>query len=564
VHERIDRAGQVLTSLDPAEVVRAARELVEGEQAEVLAVSFLWSFRNPAHERAAVDALNKALPHVTVVAGSLVNPVMRDYERMTFALLNAYSMGAFSGVERLEAELGRLGLTAPLLLVDCSGGVTTVAGARELPISLVHSGPSGGVAASASVAASRKLEDVVCCDMGGTSFDISLVTGGRPTRKTRGELFGVMTALPTVDVESIGAGGGSIGWIDARGVLRVGPRSAGSTPGPACYGRGGTEPTITDALVVLGYIDPSSFLGGRMQLDASASVDACAKLGEQLGLSATEIAWGIREIALNSTVRATRMVLAARGLSSEGQKIVSYGGCGSLFTAELAAKLRIDKVLVPEVASVFSAYGAVSAELRRERAQSITMAAPFDVAEIARVADELAGAVGRDLEADGIPAEAQVLTLLADLRFRGQVSELSIPLASTEIDEVVLDALVQEFTAEYSRRFGDGALVLSAGLELATLRAVASAPVGEQGLASGPQDLPRFSAQPDGTRPVTLGRGDGPTDVAVYLLEGLRPGARLNGPACVDGKDTTIWVPDDATAELESDGSLVVLLGGNR
>jgi N-methylhydantoinase A len=565
VRERVDRNGEVRTPLATDELLAHVSDLVEKEGIEVLTLSFLWSFRNPVHEELASCAIAEVFPDLPVVAGALVNPVMRDYERMTFALMNAYTVGAFAGIDRLESELARAGLRVPLLLVDCAGGATTVTGAREMPISLVHSGPSGGVAAAAAVAQARGLAAVICCDMGGTSFDISIVADARASRTTRGELFGVMTALPTVDVESIGSGGGSLGWVDSRGVLRVGPRSAGSTPGPACYGRGGTEPTITDALLVLGYLDPANFLGGVMRLDTGASERACAELGRRLGLAAIEVAWGIREIALDSTVRATRAVIASRGLHRDRRSIVSYGGCGSLFTADIARRLGIEHVIVPEVASVFSAFGAVSADLRRERARSLGLAAPFDVTVIAKAADELIGAVRSDLEADGAPPDRHEVVVWADLRFRGQVAELSVPLTGTEVDEVVVETLLRDFQLEYARRFGNGAMVLSAGVELATLRAVASSPSTVTLTDRPGRSTPAaFTPDPSGSRLITLDRHAGPTAVAVYVIDDVSGGAVLTGPACLDGRDTTVWVPPGATAERESDGSFLVTVGGAR
>ena len=254
VTERVDRDGGVVTPLDVEDVVKAAAELIEDKQADTLAVSFLWSFRNPIHEEKAVAILKERYPDVAVVSGAALHPAVREYERTTFALLNAYVTGAFAGIEQLCTDLEQRGLVVPLLLVHSAGGSISVNEARRVPVGLAESGPAAGVAASAQVANAEGIPDVITCDMGGTSFDVSVISGGEPIRRTRGELMGVWTALSLVDVESIGAGGGSIGWADARGMLRVGPRSAGSVPGPACYGWGGVDPTVTDALLVLGYL----------------------------------------------------------------------------------------------------------------------------------------------------------------------------------------------------------------------------------------------------------------------------------------------------------------------
>ena len=246
VHERVDRLGRVLEPLDPAEAAAAARLLVEVGAASI-AVSFLWSFRNPHHGEQAAAAIRHELPGVPVVSGAALQPTIREFERTAYAVLNAYSMAAVSG-DRLAGELAGLGLAVPVLLVHSGGGTMTVAEAREAPILLAASGPAAGVAASVAIAQSAREDDVVTCDMGGTSFDVAVVTDGRAPRRTRSEVAGLLTSLSMVDVASIGAGGGSLAWVDARGMLRVGPQSAGALPGPACYGRGGTEPTVTDAL----------------------------------------------------------------------------------------------------------------------------------------------------------------------------------------------------------------------------------------------------------------------------------------------------------------------------
>ncbi len=376
VAERLDRDGNVLVPLHDDEVVAAGRTLVDERGAEALAVSFLWGFRHPAHEERATALLRDALPGIPVVSAAALNPVLREYERTTFALLNARVSGALGGVDRLAGTLRELGLRVPLLLVHSAGGTISVAEARRVPLGLASSGPAAGVAASVALAQEMGLPDVVTCDMGGTSYDVAVIVGGVAARRTRGDLVGIFTTLPQIDVESIGAGGGSLGWVDSRGMLRVGPRSAGAVPGPACYGRGGTEPTVTDALVVLGFLDPQRFLGGEMELDPAAAVEACAALGTHVGLDAHETAWGIRRLALADMARAVRARLSTRGLDPRRQTLLSYGGCGALFTPEIAATIGAPSVLVPELASVLSAFGAATADVRRERARTLGLLHP--------------------------------------------------------------------------------------------------------------------------------------------------------------------------------------------
>jgi N-methylhydantoinase A len=560
VDERIDHDGQVLRPLDPDEVVAAAERLVHEEHAEAIAVSFLWSFKNPRHEELAVAAISQALPDLAVFSGAAVNPVMREFERTTFALLNAYVGGAYAGIDALGDELTRLGLSVPLLLVHSGGGSITAPEARRIPLGLAASGPAAGVAASVSLVTSSGLQDAITCDMGGTSFDVSVISGGHASRRSRGELAGIWTAMPQIDVESISAGGGSVGWVDARGMLRVGPHSAGAVPGPACYGKGGTEPTVTDALVVLGYIDPTRFLGGEMTLDVDAAHRACDSVGEPLGLSTRETAWGIRELALDGMVKATRSMLNARGLDPREQALVSFGGCGSLFTPEIARAIGAARVLVPELASVLSGFGAATADIRRDRVHSLGLTLPIDTAGLQALAEKLGAEVADDLAADGIAEADRSIVFEVDIRFKKQISELSIPLDSGVIDDAALDRLGEAFRAEYARRYGQGSIVLGAPMELVNLRAVG---IGRTMRASldniGREAVPEGTAAPAaGSRTVQIGRDGDAQTVTTYDTASLQPGHRLEGPALIDSPDTTVWIPPDTTATVDERSTLVV------
>ncbi len=561
VTERIDHEGRVLTPLDTGEVVRAAQRLVDEQQIEALAVSFLWSFKNPSHEDAAVSAVHETFPDLPVFAGAALNPIMREFERTSFAVLNAYVGGAFKGIDALAEEFAQLGLRVPILLVHSGGGSITSAEARRVPLGLAASGPAAGVAASVSLARASDLADVLTCDMGGTSFDVAVITKGHASRRTRGELMGIWSALPLIDVESISAGGGSVGWVDARGMLRVGPRSAGATPGPACYGKGGTEPAVTDALVVLGYIDPQRFLGGDMELDFDAAFAACEKVGEQIGLSVVDTAWGIRELALEGMIKAVRAVLNARGIDAREQALISFGGCGSLFTPDIARAIKSTRVLVPEVASVLSAFGAATADIRRERVRSLAVPLPADPGPLQALAEKLEAEVLDDLAADAVSETDRSVHFEADVRFRRQAWELSVLMRRGPITEESLAGLVDDFRHEYAKRYGEGSMMIAAGVELVTLRATgigrtikASAAAMQRGSVEE-----GTHAEPVGARRVQLNRGsDGNKEVSTYSGPTLKTGHRLNGPALIDGVDTTIWIPPGAAAHLDQNSTLVV------
>ena len=561
VRERIDRNGDIIVPLDLAEAEAAIRLLVESRKIEALVVSFLWGFHNHSHEEAVAELARRLYPDLTVLTAGSLHPAAREYERTTFALLNAYVSGSLGGLDALASELATLGLAVPMLLVHSGGGSISMAEARRRPLGLAASGPTAGVAACVATAKAAGLRDVVTCDLGGTSFDVSVIMDGEPARRTRGNVMGMWTALSMVDVESIGAGGGSIGWIDARGLLRVGPRSAGSRPGPACYERGGTEATLTDALVVLGYIDPARFLGGTFPLDAAAAAAACARLGEAFGMDAETTAWGIRRLALADMVRTTRGRTSALGLDLRELAIISFGGSGSLFTPDIAVTVGAPKVLVPELASVLSAFGAATTDIRRERIASVLASFPVDAARIDTVLAELREALLADLASDGVAEADRSVVFEADLRFARQISEIARPLPPAGFDATAQAALLDGFRSEYARRYGHGALVLGAPIELVAVRAIGVGRTEQARLAAATAGSVAHGtpAPVARTRKVRLERGEGGCrDIAVYDRENLFAGHHLAGPALVDAPDTTIWVPAGMRALIDPHGTLVM------
>jgi len=561
VKERIDRHGAVVIALDPAEAEAAIRRLVEEQKGEALAVSLLWAFRNPLHEKLIVDIARRLYPDLTVLSAAELHPAAREYERTSFAVLNAYVSGALGGIEQLADDLKAMGLRSPLLLVHSGGGSITVSEAKRRPLGLAASGPAAGVAACVAVGAAAGIGDLVTCDLGGTSFDVSVIQGGQPARRSRGEVMGMFTALSHVDVESIGSGGGSLGWVDTRGVLRVGPRSAGAVPGPACYGRGGTQATVTDALVVLGYIDPHNFLGGTFKLDADAARTACSELGAQLAMDAETIAWGIRQIALADMIKATRGRTGALGLDLREQPLMSFGGSGSLFAADIAGAVGAPRVLVPELAAVLSAFGAATTDVRRERLRSLMLPFPVDPAVIEATTGELDAAVFDDLAADGIAAEDRSVYFEADVRFGKQISEIQLALPHGTFDTAAEKRLLDAFRTEYSKRYGQGSIVLGAPIELVAIRAVGIgrttrarlSPTATESVASGtPAPIARY-------RSVRLDRGaEGRHEISVHAGGELLPGHALTGPALIDAHDTTIWIPGGMTAMVNPQGTLVM------
>jgi N-methylhydantoinase A len=561
IDERIDRNGTVLKPLDPDAVIEAGRYLAEDAKVESIAVSFLWSFLNPSHEAEAVRLLRESLPGMPVTCGIELRPVIREYERTTLAVLNAYAKGAYAGVDELAEALRVQGLEAPVLLCHSGGGAISIEQAREQPVWLAASGPAAGVAAAARLATHAGETKVLTSDLGGTSFDVAHVSGGAPARTQRGDLMGFYTALPRVDVESVGAGGGSLTWTDERAMLRVGPHSAGSQPGPVCYGRGGEQAALTDALLVLGYIDPARFLGGTMELDREAALAAFAKLGAELGLDAIEAAWGVREIAVAEMTKALRARLSSHALAASEHALVSYGGCGALFAAELAQLVGLTRVIIPELASVLSAYGAATMDIRRERLTTLLLKLPGDAGIIDATFCELREAVWQDLAADGVPEADRVVRFEADMRFFLQRWELTIPLPD---DPAMGDGGAEAeklFREEYLRRFGAASTTTSGIVELVGIRAVGIGRMAQAEDTISVDAGEACEARPSGARPVSLKRGMAAEPVSVYDEDALKPGESLAGPALVDSPDTTIWIPEGMTARMDARRNLSVEAG---
>jgi len=556
--ERIASDGAVVRALRDQEVEEAGRELADEHRVEAIVVSFVNAYRNPGHEQRAAEILRHAHPNVLVLTGVELAPAFGFFQRTFFAVLNAFSASSIDGIDKLARKLKATGLTTPMRVVNSTGGTTGVDAARRRPMTLMHSGPAGGVAAAADVARCAGLLNAIACDMGGTSFDVSVVSQGTASRELHAEVLGQPTPLAIVDVESIGSGGGSIGWIDSRGMLRVGPRSARATPGPACYRRGGTEPTVTDALLCLGYIDRDRFIGGAMRLDTDAAIRACSRLGDQLGMTALEVASGIRELALSDMTRAVRLICNRRGLDVRQHGIVSYGGCGGLFTAEIAQALGMSTVLVPHVASVLSAYGAAWAPVRHEREQAVVHPLPVDDELLHSILFTLTEAVGTALATDGIAPADHRITYEADVRFRRQKFEITVPFDGVMRRSHLSSSLRAPFLAEYGQRYGAGSILRGAPLELVTLRAVggtshstATRKPDRGGIEPAPHP-----AAPARTRTVVL--SSGAMTVPVFDGDALESGARIHGPACIDKQDTTIWLPEGTAGVVGDERVLLV------
>ncbi|MDE3112613.1 MAG: hydantoinase/oxoprolinase family protein [Chloroflexota bacterium] len=553
VRERVDVAGREVAPLR-VEDVRAAMAALEAEGVEAVGVCLLWSFRDASHERA-VGELLRAHDGWFVTLSSDVAPFMGEYERSATTALNA-TLGP--PLERhlstIDRELTADGLGVPLLIMQSSGGLLPVRDAARVPVSLIASGPAGGVLAAKLLADALGAPNVIAIDMGGTTFDVSLITDGAFARSERTQFAGQELFLPAIDIHSIGAGGGSLGWIDHGSRLKVGPESAGAHPGPACYGNGGTRATVTDANVELGRINTDGLAGGRIALDREASRRALADLGAPLAMDARATAEGMIAIVDAAMSDAIRLMTVRRGLDPADYTLFAFGGAGALHAVALARELGIRRVVVPALASVLSAYGIVASDILHVVA--ITEARPLEDADaIAAAYARLEADADRQLAADGIATADRSLRRSAQVRFRGQLHAVEIPVADGAIDPA---RMRHDFLREYERLYGQGTASPQAGIEAITLRVDAVGRTHRPPLSPAPTR--RRAATPVGERAVWH---EG-ASVAAKRYDGraLEPGDELVGPAVVDDPGSTTWIPSGVRAHVDGLKDLVLEVEG--
>ena len=536
VRERMGPDG-VLVPLDHSSVT-AAVDACRREGVEAVAVCLLFGFLHPEHEQQVGEALGEALPGVQVSLSSAVLPEFREFERCSTTVCNSYlapRLGAY--LKSLADEVEALGLPSPLVM-QSSGGAAEIETAAAHAASCLLSGPAGGVVGAAWVAGLSGYRDLLTFDMGGTSTDVAPVLDGAVQTTTESVVAGVPVKLPMVDVHTVSAGGGSIAWVDAGGALRVGPRSAGADPGPAAYGRGGREPTVTDANLYLGYLQDGAELGGEVRLDRGAAEAALGRVGALIGLDAEETARGIIRVADAEMIRALRVISVERGLDPRELTLVAFGGAGGLHACSLAEELGIGRILVPLAAGVLSALGLAISEIRRDQVRPL-------LAELETVDGAAIEACFAGLEANAreqLDGSADLrLARLADLRYRGQSFELTV-------DATDLGQLAARFHAEHEGRYGYR--MEDEVIELVHLRLVATVPSERPDLheagARGQRARARRQAGFDG----------GWQKVDVYGRTDLGVGSALQGPAVVEFAESTLLVRPGWRATVDGVGTI--------
>jgi N-methylhydantoinase A len=549
VSERVDYQGRVVLPLDEADARRAVRRLKEAG-AEVFAVSLLWSFKHDAHERRVAEIIEEEAPGALVTLSSELLPRLGEYRRAVTTALNASLRPIVRrAVQSLESRLGEHGLREEPLLMQSNGGLARVGEIDREAASTVMSGPVGGVVACRVLGSEHP--NIVATDMGGTSFEVGLILDGEAHIANTTWIGRHEIALPSVSVRTVGAGSGSIAGVE-HGLLRVGPESAGAVPGPACYGRGGELPTVADADLVLGYLNPDNFLGGRLRLDVDKAREAIrAHVAEPLGLEVEQAAEGIKTIVDARMADLIRTATIQQGYDPADFVLYAYGGAGPTHAFSYGAELGIDRVVVPLTASVHSAFGIAASDLTTAEELSDPLISPPGTEDYAQALDarEIEARFARLTERarERLGVGELEFTRSIEMRFRFQIHVLTVPVPPGDID---VNDVVGRFIETYEARFGEGSAFSAAGVEMTTFRVVARAPSRTPALAGAPAT----NGAPPDERPVF---SDGEWRTATVLRE-AGAGLELDGLAIVERPDTTIVIGDGQHATVDEQGNVII------
>ena len=559
VAERMDADGQVVTPLDEAGV-HAAVEALKAKGCEALVIHFLHSYLNPAHESRALEIARAAWPDGHVTAGHAVLAEYREYERATTACVNAAVQPVLHRyIARLQGELRERGFDRDLLVMQGNGGTVAAAIVAEAAVNTVMSGPASGVMAAAFTARESGCPNVITYDMGGTSSDVGLIRDGQPQVSSELELeYAMPIHVPMVDVHTIGAGGGSIAFINAAGMLQVGPESAGASPGPICYGRGGTRPTITDANLALGRLNPNGLLAVERRAPVEEVCSAIAEqVGRPLGLDADAAAAAILRIANDRMAGAIRMVSLAKGHDPRDFALFAFGGAGPLHAVALARELAIPQVLIPARPGITNALGCVVADLRHDYVNTVNKPVPaLDMAQVREILEAQIAEGRATLAREGVAVEGVTLLHAADMQFQGQSHILTVPLAGTALKR---DELQQVFEDAYWRRFEVTLPEIRAVLVNLHTAVIGRRPnVDLTALAAG-QPAPDLAGAQTGRRRVWFEGGF--RDTPIYRREKLPPGTVFDGPAVVEQMDCTTVIEPGNRVSMDRLGNLMVTIG---
>jgi N-methylhydantoinase A len=570
VEERINANGDVEQPLDPADAERAVDALL-AEGVEAIAVCLLHAYANPVHEQMIQEVITRRAPHLSVCISSDVLPEIKEYERTSTTVINTYIMPIVARyLDTLRQDLDAKQVTAPLLLMQSNGGLTTAEEAVHKPMNIIESGPAGGVIGAQTLARSLGLSNIITFDMGGTTAKASLVERGEVTRSLEYQVgggimmgsrlltgAGYMLKVPAIDLAEVGAGGGSIVWIDGGGSLQAGPQSAGAFPGPLCYDLGGTEPTITDANLILGYLNPAYLVGGELSLNADKARDVFEdKIAKPLGLSLAHAAYGAHQIAASNMMRAIRAVSTERGRDPREYTLFAFGGNGPLFAAGMAEALRMRRIVVPPSPGLFSSFGLLYADVEHHYSRTLRrLLRTTDPQDLNAAWEPMAAAAMAQLEADGFTPEQMRLRRAANMHYQGQTFELTVPVPDGPLDAAAVAALEESFGQEHERTYGH--------------RAGPEEPVELVNLQVVGQGIPEQTRVPERLNPVKAAETLGLVSRQAYfgpetgwLETPVVPRADLQspreGPCIVEEYDATCVVPPQAQAGLDAYGNIII------
>jgi N-methylhydantoinase A len=572
VDERVDAHGNVLKALDPTEVERALDRLL-AEGIEALAVCLIHSYANPSHEEHIAAIVRKKAPALTLSVSAEVLPEIREYERTSTTVINAYVMPIVRRyLGTLRGGLDTIGAKAPLMIMQSNGGLMTDEAAAAKPVHIIESGPAAGVVGAQALAKKIGLGNLVTFDMGGTTAKASIVEDGEVSRATEYQVGGGIMAgsrlltgagyllrVPAIDLAEVGAGGGSLVWIDPGGALQVGPQSAGASPGPLCYDLGGTEPTVTDANVILGFVNPRELAGGAVKLNAARAHEIFeAKIARRMGLPLAEAAYGAHVIAASNMMRAIRAVSSERGRDPREYALFAFGGNGPVFAAGMARQLEMRRIVVPPAPGLFSSFGLLFADVEHHYVRTWRrLVRSVQPASLGEVFTRMESEARAQLVAEGFGNDAITIRRSADCRYEGQSFELTVPVSSGPFDAALLKGIEEAFGREHQRTYGHRAGE-DEPVEIVSLRVVG---LGIPDRPRVPDALTVDRSGPGragGTRRVYFGPDLGWRETPIVDRPDLR--TPREGPCIVEEYDATCVVPPGARAALDAHGNIVIEL----
>ena len=554
VRERIKPDGRIHTELDNTSLDEAINKLRE-EKVTSVAVCYLHAYKEPKHEQETKQILEAKLPGVSVSISSEVFPEIKEYERVSTTIVNAYVRPIVENyLNRLEERLKNAGYKGSVLIILSHGGVAPIEEAIRLSAATVLSGPAGGVAGSKYGASLIGAGDLVPFDMGGTSTDISMIVNGEPALSSTRGIAGQRIALQSLDIVSIASGGGSIARVDAGGILRVGPESAGALPGPACYGKGGTEVAVTDASVVLGFLDPGNFLGGRETLDVSAAEDAVSRLANQLSVEPAEAAEGVHKVINTQMAEGIRLVSVRRGVDPRKFALLSFGGAAGIHITEIARQLEVQRVIIPRTAAVLSAWGMLATDLRYEVSRThIGDTGSLKAGDVREVFSEME-LEGRGRLKDAFDGDVSI-SRSADMRYGEQIYEVDVSLDDVDFsDDDLMKSISDRFHKRHEELFTYSLPDQDAVLVNGRLAAIGALP----DLPQEPKTEARVASGHHTTRKIFLA---GWVDAPVFNLEELVPSQKIEGPAIIESSTTTVVLRSYDKAEVTDNLWLNILVG---